>query len=92
MTDVPVHRPTRGRVSKYNPETTPKEAKFLAARGATQAEIAECFGISLSQFMYTPVHLALVTRGFLHTTCTGGFSTRACTHGLKAAAYALAYL
>jgi hypothetical protein len=44
------HRPTRGPVSKYDPETCPRPAKFLASRGATQAEIAECFGISYSRF------------------------------------------
>jgi Homeodomain-like domain len=30
----------------YDPERFPKEARFLAERGATQAEIADCFGIS----------------------------------------------
>jgi len=44
------HRPTRGPVSSYNPERYPREAKFLSARGATQAEIADCLGISLAQF------------------------------------------
>jgi hypothetical protein len=44
------HRPTRGPVSKYDPETCPRQAKFLAARGATQSEIADCLGISLAQF------------------------------------------
>jgi len=50
MTRNTPHRPTRGPVSKYDPENFPREAKFLAARGATQAEIAECFGISYRQF------------------------------------------
>jgi DNA-binding XRE family transcriptional regulator len=35
-----------GRVSKYDPEQHPKFAKFMAERGATQDEIADCFGVS----------------------------------------------
>jgi hypothetical protein len=31
---------------KYNAKQFPKAARFLAARGATQDEIAECFGVS----------------------------------------------
>jgi len=48
--NVPAFRPTRGPVSKYNAERHPKEAKFLASRGATQSEIAECFGLSRNRF------------------------------------------
>src|SRR5262249_41226300 len=46
----PTHRPTRGPLTKYDPENSPRQAKFLAARGATQSEIADCLGISLAQF------------------------------------------
>jgi hypothetical protein len=31
---------------KYNPKIFPRSAKFLAQRGATQAEIAQCFNVS----------------------------------------------
>jgi hypothetical protein len=33
-------------VTPYDPKTYPAQAKFLAQRGATQADIAECFGVS----------------------------------------------
>jgi hypothetical protein len=36
----------RGAPSKYDAKLFPKTAKFLDARGATQDEIAECFGVS----------------------------------------------
>jgi transposase-like protein len=35
-----------GPASEYDPKHYPRCAKFLAERGATQAEIADCFGIS----------------------------------------------
>ena len=39
-----------GPVSSYDPERFPKIAKMLSARGATQAEIADCLNISYAQF------------------------------------------
>jgi len=36
----------RGIPSAYDPKTFPRTAKFLAQRGATQAEIADCFQVT----------------------------------------------
>ena len=41
-----------GRPKKYDPKTFPKTAKFLAQRGATQAEIADCFDVSTRTLKY----------------------------------------
>lgn len=37
--------PVMGAPKKYDPKTFPKTARFLAQRGATLAEIADCFGV-----------------------------------------------
>jgi phage portal protein BeeE len=34
-----------GKPSPYDPKTFPRTAKFLAQRGATLSEIADCFGV-----------------------------------------------
>ena len=47
-----VASPRRGPPIKYNPKTFPKTAKFLAQRGATQAEIADCLGVSIRALKY----------------------------------------
>jgi hypothetical protein len=41
-----------GQPSSYNAKTYPQQAKFLASRGATQEELAECFGVSTRTFKY----------------------------------------
>ena len=41
---------SRGPVSSYDPRRFPQIAKMLSSRGATQAEIAKCLDISVSQF------------------------------------------
>jgi transposase-like protein len=43
---APVREEKRGRKTKYNPELFPRMARQLAARGATQSEIAEIFGVA----------------------------------------------
>jgi hypothetical protein len=40
-----VATPKRGAPKKYDARTFPRTAKFLAQRGAIQAEIADCFGV-----------------------------------------------
>jgi hypothetical protein len=45
-----VKQGSRGPLSSYDPERFPRLAKFLASRGATQAEIADCLNISVRQF------------------------------------------
>ena len=41
---------SRGPLSSYDPRRFPQIAKMLSSRGATQAEIAKCLDISVSQF------------------------------------------
>jgi hypothetical protein len=46
LTEEPkVLRPP-GQPTKYQPDLFPRQAKFLAQRGATQQEMADCFGVS----------------------------------------------
>jgi transposase-like protein len=42
----------RGAPKKYDPKTFPRTAKFLAQRGATQDEIADCFGVTTRTLQY----------------------------------------
>ncbi len=49
---VIIASPHRGPPKKYDPKTFPRTAKFLAQRGATQAEIADCFGVTTRTLQY----------------------------------------
>jgi hypothetical protein len=46
LEDKPVAKHKSGPASEYDPKHYPRYAKFLAEHGATQDEIADCFGVS----------------------------------------------
>ena len=51
-TDLKGRFDRRGARSKYNAELFPRQARLLVARGATQDEVADCFGVSKRTLQY----------------------------------------
>jgi hypothetical protein len=65
----------RGQPTKYSAKRFPNEARFLASRGATLAEIADCFGVSTRTLYYWNAKYPEL-RQAIDSGITGAFNPR----------------